>query len=121
MNVVVVLEWNFLPPDYFEEPIEISRHDYTMIIANGNVEAKIDSLVYEADPSMRQRLHDALNDRFLGVQLLSHRAYQRSKPKMTRVHPDGRKDFFMEAEPGRFVISGNSVDFRVTDRHGNVI
>jgi hypothetical protein len=121
MNLVVVLEWNFLPPDYFEEPIEISRHDYTMIIADGNVKAKIDSPVYEADPSMRQRLHDALNDRFLGGQLLSHRAYQLSKPTMTRLHPDGRKDFFIEPEPGRYKISGSPVDFRVTDRHGNVI
>jgi hypothetical protein len=121
MNAVVVLEWNFSPSDYFEEPIEISRDDYTMIIADGNVQAKIDSLVYEADPSMRQRLHDALNDRFLGVQLLSHRAYQISKPKMTRVHPDGRRDFFLEPETGRFDYFGNAVDFRVTDRHGNVI
>jgi hypothetical protein len=112
MSAVVVLEWNFLPPDYFEERIEISRHDYTMIIADGNVQAKIDSPVYESDPSMRQRLHDALNDRFLGVQLLSHRAYQLSKPTMTRVHPDGRKDYFMEAEPGRYNYSGSPVDFQ---------
>src|SRR5262249_28813581 len=121
MSAVVVLEWNFSPPDYFEEPIEISRHDYTMIIADGNVQAKIESPVYEADPSMRQRLHDVLNDWFLGVQLLSHRAYQLSKPKMTRVHPDGRRDLFLEPETGRFDYFGSAVDFRVADRHGNVI
>ena len=74
--------------------LKFRRHDYTMIIADGKVQAKIDCSVYEADPSIRQRLHDALNDRFLGVQLLSHHAYQLSKPTMTRVHPDGRRDFF---------------------------
>ena len=92
-----------------------------MSIADGNVQAKIDALVYEADPSMRQRLHDGPNDRFPGVQLLSDRAYQLSKPTMTRMHPDGRKDFFVEPEPDRLQIFDNLVNVRVTNRHGNVI
>ena len=72
----MMLDWTFSPPDYFEEPIEISRQDYTMTIADGQVHAKIDSTIYEAKPEMRAELHDALNDRFLGVQLLTHRAYE---------------------------------------------
>lgn len=40
---------------------------------------------------------------------------------MTRVHPDGRRDIFMEAEPGRIVISVNAVGFQVIDKDGNVI
>jgi hypothetical protein len=76
MSAVVELEWTFSPPDYFEEPIKISRHDYAMTIANGKVQAKIDCGVYDADPSMRRRLDDGLNDRFLGVQLLTHRTYE---------------------------------------------
>ncbi len=121
MNAVVVLEWKFSPPDYFEEALEISRQDYTMTIADGKVQAKIDSAIYEANPSMRRALHDALNDRFLGVQLLTHHAYELSSSTMTRVHPDGHRDIFMEAEPGRFVISGKAVDFQVIDKDGNVI
>jgi hypothetical protein len=121
MNEVMVLEWNFSPPEYFEEALEISREDYTMTIADGKVQAKIDSAIYEANPSMRRALHDALNDRFLGVQLLTHRAYELSSSTMTRVHPDGHRDIFMEAEPARIVISGNAVDFQVIDKDGNVI
>lgn len=121
MNAVVVLEWNFSPPDYFEEPIEISRQNYTMTIADGKVHAKIDFAIYEANPSMRRSLHDALNDRFLGVQLLTHRAYELSSPTMTRVHPDGHSDIFMEAEPGHIVIAGIAADFQVLDKDGNVI
>jgi len=101
MNAVVLLEWKFSPPDYFEEVIEISRQDYTMTIADGQVHAKIDSATYEADPGIRQQLHDALNDRFLGVQLFTHRGYELSRSTMTRVHPDGRKDIFIEPEPAR--------------------
>lgn len=121
MNAVVLLEWKFSPPDYFEEPIEISRQDYTMTIADGQVQAKIDSAIFEANPDMRQRLHDALNDRFLGVQLLTYRAYDLSRSTKTRVHPDGRKDTFLEFEPARIVFSAGTVDIQTTDKEGNVI
>ena len=121
MSAVVVFEWNFSPPDYFEVPIEIVRDDYTLTIANGKAEARLDSAAYEADPLIRQTLHEGLNDRFLGVQLLTHRAYELSRSTMTRVHPDGRKDFFLEAEPARIVITGHPVDFQVRDKDGNII
>jgi len=121
MNTVVVLEWTFSPPDYFEDPIHVTRDDYVMTIADGKVEARIDSSVYDRDPSRRQILHGALNDRFLGVQLLNHRAYQLSASTMTRLHPDGRRDIYMELEPAHLKLSGGIVDFRITDKAGNVL
>lgn len=121
MSAIVLLEWNFTPPDYFEEAIEILRHDYAMNIADGKVEAKIESSIFDSNPSIRQGLHDSLNDRFLGVQLLTHRPYELSKSTITRVHPDGRRDISIELESACIVVSGGSVDFRVTDKDGNVI
>lgn len=118
---VMMLDWTFSPPDYFEEPIEISRQDYAMTIADGQVHAKIDSAIYEAEPGLRDRLHQALNDRFLGVQLLTHRAYELSRPNVTRVHPDGRRDIFVTLEPISVKASVGRVDFRVTDKDGNVV
>ena len=113
MSSVMVFEWTFSPLDYFEEAIEISRQDYTMTIAEGKVHAKVDSETYEADPGMRQRMHDALNDRFLGVQLLTHRPYELLRSTMIREHPDGRRDIFVEPEPARIVISAGTVDIQV--------
>lgn len=121
MSAVFLLEWKFSPSNYFEEPVEISRQDYTMTISDGQVQAKIDSALFEADPDMRQRLQDALNDRFLGVQLLTHRAYKLSRSTKTQVHADGRKDIFIEPEPARIVLSAGTVDIQVTDKDGNVI
>jgi hypothetical protein len=120
-EVTIVLEWNFSPPDYFEEPIAVSRDEYTMSIAIGKVEARIPAAVYDANPSLRTNIHDALQDRFLAVQLLSHKAYHLSKSSMMRVHPDGRRDIFMELEPGRLTLSGGSVDFQVIDKNGNIV
>jgi|SRR5680860_218606 len=91
MNAAVVLDWNFSRPHYFEEALEISGQGCTMTMADGKVQAKIDSAIYEANPSMRQALHDALNDRFLIEQLLTHCAYELSSSTMTRVHPDGHR------------------------------
>jgi hypothetical protein len=67
------------------------------------------------------QLHEALNDRFLGVQLLTHRAYELSRSTMTRVHPGGRREILCEGGTGRYVVSGSTADFRVTDKDGNVI
>src|SRR4030042_6218270 len=99
MEDIVVLEWKFSPPDYFEEPIHIKRDDYIMTISNGTVEARIKPEIYDKDQSMRDRLYSSLNDRFLGVQLFSHKPYELSKASMYRLHPDGRKDITIFPEP----------------------
>jgi hypothetical protein len=70
---------------------------------------------------MRQALHDAVNGRFLGVQLLTHKAYNLSRSTMTRLHPDGRRDISVEAEPSHVVVSGFAPDIRVIDKDGNVV
>ena len=121
MSVVVLLEWTFTPSDYFEEAIEILRYDYAMIIADGKVGAKIKPAIYDANPAIRQLLQDSLNARFLGVQLLTHRPYELSRSTITRVHPDGRRDISIELESGYLVMSGGSVDFRITGKNGNII
>lgn len=121
MSAIVLLEWNFTPADYFEEAVEILRSDYAMNIADGKAEAKIESSMFDSDPSIRQALHDSLNDRFLGVQLLNHRPYELSKSTIARLHPDGRRDISIELESECIVVSDGCLDFRVTDKDGNVI
>ena len=118
---IVVLEWTFSPPDYFEDQIHLKRDDYSMVIGGGKVEAKIQPEVYDKNPNMREEIHSALNDRFLGVQLLMHKPYELSKPSMYRLHPDGRRDITMFAESGVLKLSTGTVDFIVKDKNGNII
>jgi hypothetical protein len=70
---------------------------------------------------MRDELHEGLNDRFLAVQLLSHKPYKLSKPSMYRLHRDGRKDVTVFPESCVVTISGGTADFVVKDKDGNVI
>jgi hypothetical protein len=121
MGLLVVLEWIFSPPNYFEDPIQVTRDKYVMTIANGKVEAGIDASVFDRDPFLRQSLDAALNDRFLGVQLLTHQPYQLSESTITRLHPDGRKDRFIELEAEQLKLSGEILDRQVMDKDGNVL
>ena len=118
---VVVLEWTFSPPDYFEEPIHIARDDYEMTIGKGTVEARISPGVFAKRPRMRDQLHNFLNDRFLGVMLLTYKPYALSQASMYRLHPDGRKDTTVFLESAAVTVTMGTPDIVVTDRNGNVI
>lgn len=121
MDDLVVLDWTFTPPDYFEEIIVIKRNMYTMTIDNGKVEARIGPTIYDKEPNMRNILHDELNDRFLGVQLMTYKAYTLSKASMHRLHSDGRKDITIFSE---LFVNPNTFfpfDIVTNDKDGNVV
>jgi hypothetical protein len=121
MDDVVVLEWTFSPPDYFEEVIRIEREGYTMVIDMGKVEARIDPMVYAKEENMRDVLHQVLNDRFLGVQLLTHKPYELSKSSMHKVHPDGRREITVFVDSAVSIMMAGHVDVVVKDKDGNVL
>lgn len=121
MEDIVILEWAFSPPNYFEEPIHIIRDQYHMIIDNGKVEARIKPEVYNNDPELRDKLHNSLNDRFLGTQLVSHADYKLSDSTMHLLHPDGRKDTTIFATGGFCISGGGQFDTIVKDEKGNII
>lgn len=120
MAEVVLLEWTFSPPDYFEETVRVTYDDYQLTIADGKVEARIDSSVFDAQPTMRADIHSELDNRFFAVQLLTHRVYKLSKSGMTRIDRDGRRYIFLEAEPIVAKATLLAADFRVTSKDGTV-
>ncbi len=67
MSTQELFEWAYSPPDYFEEPFEVVRDDYTMTISPGKVEAWVASNTFAENPAIRGEMHAFLNDRFLGV------------------------------------------------------
>lgn len=121
MSTVELFEWSYSPPDYFEEPLEVVRDEYIMSISPGHVEARVDSRVYVAHPRIRDEIHASLNDRFLGVQLLTFLPYELSDSQRTRLHPNGRKDAFIEPKTGTITITGGTVGIQVTSADDTVI
>lgn len=119
MSHIVVLEWTFMPADYFEEPIQIVRDQYEMTIDNGKVEARIKPEYYDPTPKKCvMKLHDALSDRFLSAQFLTRRPYELIRGAMHRLHSDDSKDIVISVED-RVIIS-ESPDYTVGDKNGNV-
>ena len=121
MEDVVILEWNYSPENYFEEDIHVDRDNYKILISAGKVEARINPEYYEKQNNLRNILHERLNDRFLGVQLFSHKIYELSKASMHRLHPDGRKDITLFVESCVMTMSVGNVDLIVKDKEGNIV
>ena len=121
MTKTVILEWDFSPPNYFEEHIEISRENYVMSIDTGKVTATIDYAIFNENPSLREELQESLNNRFLGVQVISHARYELSNSKMIHIDADGHKHIFIELNSAVLVMTGGSVDLQVKDKDGNII
>jgi len=120
MDDVVVLEWTYSPPGFVEGGLRVDRSDYVMVANGGKVEARIDPRVYDEDPGMRDELHDALNDRFLGIQLVTHSPYQLSGASMYRLHADRRRDVTIFPKDIASTTAIGSPDIVITDKDGNV-
>jgi hypothetical protein len=121
MEDIVILEWAFSPPNYFEEPIHIICDQYDMIIDNGKVEARIKLEVYNNDPELLNKLHNSLNYRFLGTQLFSYENYKLSDSTMYLLHPDGRKVITIISKGGVCFSGTGQIDFIEKDEKGNII
>ena len=120
MRTEELFDWTYSPADYFEETFEIVRDNYTMRISPGTVEARVASKTFAENPTIRDEIQAALNDRFLGAQLITFRPYELSDSRRTRVHTNGRKDVFIELKGGVAIASGGTVDIRVTNADGVV-
>ena len=120
-QAAVLLEWAYSPRDFFESPIEIARSDYPIDIASGTISAKLPASTFDADAQMKRRLHDSLFDRMRGVQLLTRKPFELSKPRLTRIEPDGRRHIYVELEGAVLTFIGGSVDFTITNANGKVV
>ena len=120
-GIAVLLEWNYSPPNFFEVPIVLARDDYTLSISDGMATATIEADVFDISPTMGDDLHEALRGRFLAEQLLTEKPFELLKPHKTRVHPDGHRDIFVEAEAGHLRLSGGQLDVVIANAAGEVL
>jgi len=121
MAEVFLLEWTFTPTDYFEESVEFTCEHGTIRIENGRAEARVSPNRYPPDHSLRNQLHEELDARFLAAQVISHKPYTLTKPNLSKLYPDGRRDTWLFAEAGTLTISGGTVDLVLQDASVNVI
>jgi hypothetical protein len=101
--------------------ITVECKGYTFVIDNGKVEAHINPAAYDKEHKMRNKLHDELNDRFMGVQLLAYEPYNLSKASMYRLHANGRRDITIFPESNVMKKSDGTIDTVFKDKDGNIV
>ena len=122
MSITAILEWKFSPPAYFEEPLEFCRDGCKVTIADGRVEACLDASILDKDPSIPERLQNAVISRFLAAQLINQKTYNLSpNPTITRLEPDGRRTVSVQITGQAMIIVANSADTRILDKDGKVV
>lgn len=120
-DIIILFEWSYTPIHYFESQICIKHAAYEMTIKDGIVKARLKNISREDELQMRQELHESLKNRFLGVQLVTHKPFELSTPSTYHLHPDGRKDVFVQLKPATIKVEASPVDILVKDKLGNVI
>ncbi len=116
----IILEWKYNPIDFFEGPFLIENDDYKIEINNGNIKATVSPKFYDSKKDARLNIHEEVNALFLGSQTLNFKPFHLSKPSMSRLRPDGRKDVTIYPDPIECKVTAN-FDLTITDKYGNII
>lgn len=115
------LEWNYAPPDFFEERIQIEVETGRIILEKGLARGTFEASEYARGAEFRDVMHDRLRQEFTMQQVLNQRTFTLPKPNMSREHSDGRRDITVFPETGVFRIQGHPVDTTIRDAEGKVI
>ncbi|VTU35782.1 hypothetical protein H4CHR_03746 [Variovorax sp. PBS-H4] len=117
----VIIDWNFTPADFFEGPLTVTREGYTVSLADGKVEARIDGAMFAARGGMGEQIQAELEGRFRAAQLLRHETYALSRGATIKVRPNGTRDIAIELQPVACKIAGGTVGILITDPEGKVV
>ena len=119
--VEVHLEWQYTPPNYLEQPIEVSRPGIRLEISNGIAVAHIEPETFENNSSISADLTKVIENRLYAVQVLTHKNFSLGKPSRSDLREDGKRNAFLEVDSCKITISCGPVDFVTTDKDGNII
>lgn len=118
---VVLVEWTFSPPDFFETQIAIARADYTMAIDAGLARARIEPSVFDARADMRAELDAALRNRFEAQQVVRHKPYDLGSAAVKRVGADGAVNTVLFGEMIEVLAASDSADCVLANAEGVVL
>src|SRR4030095_14654777 len=122
MEAVVILQWDYLPAGFFDEPISEAIGDTDIEIENGSAEASTPAGIYDADPTLGDSLYDRIESYFRATQVFSHRDFNLRHPTTIRVDEAGNRSIRTSALLG-VKLAGGLGKFGVvtTDASGKVL
>jgi hypothetical protein len=113
---VWIVEWTYSSANHFEEPMQFSYEGYELTIQDGKAKAKASR---QPPPELLDAMHTNLNNRFRGIQLVSHKPYKLSSPSVTCIGADGKGTLSLKlADPVKVSENGDRI---IIDKEGNVV
>ncbi len=123
MKNVVLFEWTYEPVDFFEEQFLIEQDGYDISIEDGVVKAPVPKGIYDANPSIKNYLHELINANFLAIQVLKHIPYKLNEKSVYSVFDEmgNEKETISKLEPIKFSVIISSFDHMRHDKDGNIL
>lgn len=119
--VEVHLEWQYTPPNYLEQPIEISRPGIRLEISNGIAVAHIEPETFENNSSISDELTRLIENRLYAVQIFTHKNFSLGEPSRSDLREDGKRNIFTQVPSIAIGFSIGTPDIVMTDKEGNII
>lgn len=119
-NEKISLVWSYTPIDYFEEIFKVQKDEYELEFKGGNIKATLDTMFYQQNKGIIDKILSDIDTYFVGVQVVSHKAYKIEKHIMHSYNAKGGKGVTIFAPPIEVKLSA-SADIKITDSEGNVV
>ena len=121
-DATTVLEWTYEPMDLFEEPLEVEILSGSVHIEEGVARGQFPGTEYDRGAEFRDEVHLELERHFVGQAIIAGKQSILNPARLTREHPDGRRDANIIMGTGHLRLAAPqvSIDFVVRDKHGNV-
>lgn len=115
-------EWSYLPKDFWGGKTEFTKcivEQCNFVLVDGKAYTKIDSEIYDSDPTIHEQLSQQLESWFCGAQVTNRKSFELSGPML--YHPDGQRSLI--SRTGHLHVSINFLPFDVIirDEKGNII
>jgi hypothetical protein len=115
------LEWKYEPAGFLTSTHRVSTASADVVFEGGAVTATLHQPQGPVPEQILEELQAVLDGVLVAQQLLHHKPYRLSGPKIRQHCPDGKIDSAISVSAGEMLIIGEQVDFVITNAQGNVV
>lgn len=113
----VILKWNYLPKNFFDNNIKFEQSDYLIIINDGIISLTIRDQRLFSEAS-HQNYNDIIESFFISRMLQKRGSYEIKKGEKIIEREDGHSEIIIELEPAKIEVSF-SAEIRVIKKDSN--
>lgn len=123
MNRKVELEWRYSPKNFLETDRNLDFNNTEIQFSEGKVTISTDEKTLLENPFFVTNAENTITNFLNGFSILHHLTFEliRESPKYFNKDGTISQPVIMKIESGTYVTTGGNIEFRITDKDGNVI